>query len=183
MNPDHAWPPMTVATGLVRILTDAEIVSILARARDEHQDLSPDGFLTPPRRGRDPDERQRQHLDSRATMTDPERVAEFRVAWEFLTADGGPLTTGKVNRHGTSYGWKHRAEEWVQDNRPRWKGHAYCSTGVFIVAALAAGCRIERTEPGDPNAFLNLSRFMLPTFDRNGQRRWRDRQSVRRPAA
>lgn len=162
-------------------MTDAEIVNIIATIRAAHPDLAPDGFFIAsdrrPRHGPDDLTRKERHIASRATMTRPERVAEFRTAWEFLTADGGPLLTRKINTHGTSYGWKHRAEEWVRDNRPDWPGKTYCSNGIFIVAAIHAGCLVERTAPDDPNAFVNLSMRMAPMWERRFPhgRRWRDR--------
>lgn len=85
-------------------------------------------------------------------------VSQFSRAIGFL--EGAPRTK-QVNRHHTSYGWKHRAEARVSaineccrpGDRPRYR-HCYVGDGAFIAACLASGLIIERRGRA---TYVNLS--------------------------
>ena len=89
-----------------------------------------------------------------------ESIRESRSLAQFVAARGWLQQFSKIkalNRRGSSYGLKHCAEDDI----------GYLTNGVFIAAAIAEGFIVRRTDPGSPNAWLNISTEAWRSTDRN----------------
>jgi hypothetical protein len=106
-----------------------------------------------------------QHFDLwRAEMTEPDCIAQFERASEFLLKH---CKSRKSCASPSSYAWKHVAERWHKIMHPG--QNPYVSNGVFIVAAAAHGYIIKRI-PNSPNCFLNISQKSLTLPPEDWQR-------------
>lgn len=77
----------------------------------------------------------------RLAMLQPRSIGEFGLAQQWL---GSFKKLSRPNKRGTSYGLKHVAAHSI----------GYCTNGMFIAAAIAAGFSVERA---GPNGYLNIS--------------------------
>ncbi|MBI1252171.1 MAG: hypothetical protein GC189_11935 [Alphaproteobacteria bacterium] len=76
---------------------------------------------------------------------------EKAIAWLSLMKP-----TASLNRHATSYGYKHEVERWFAAT---YQGNSYVANGMLIAAALHLGLRVRRAMHngrGTPNAYINL---------------------------
>jgi hypothetical protein len=107
-----------------------------------------------------PEEREAEFQANRAKMFEERSLVQFLRAREWLQGQGKRKT---LNRFGTSYGLKHVAAHDI----------GYCTNGIFIAAAIAAGFQVERAGPWrqSPNAFINISTYAWrrPRVDGRGQ--------------
>jgi hypothetical protein len=86
--------------------------------------------------------------------SEPQLADEIARASEWLSR--WPKTTNINRRAGTSYGLKHRAEDWYAARGTP----CYISNGALLMAAHRLGFRLEPTEnwsDGFANAWLNIA--------------------------
>jgi hypothetical protein len=89
-----------------------------------------------------------EFAERRAELLSAHSADEFVRSVSFLSHFGRRKT---LNRKSSSYGLKHQAE--------RFAG-GYVANGTFIAAALVLGFTAQRTHPGSPNAWFNISSKM-----------------------
>ncbi|MGD0109413.1 MAG: hypothetical protein ABSC06_36085 [Rhodopila sp.] len=77
----------------------------------------------------------------RAAMLEPRSIGQFGAAQRWL---GEFKKLSRPNKRGTSYGLKHVAAPSI----------GYCTNGMFIAAAVAAGFSLKRV---GANAYFNIS--------------------------
>lgn len=117
----------------------------LQRILDQHPLLNHSGLgvhdtWIPPHRHK---ERQRFVVRERASLlADSDAFAACLTFLRQIT----PRKT--INRHMTSYGLKHVAEDWLG---------LYIANGTFIAAAIDAGFRYVRCSPDSPNAYFAMA--------------------------
>ena len=116
-------------------------------------------------------ERDAEFIRWRESIREPRSLAQFMAARGWLRQFSKTKT---LNRRGSSYGLKHRAEHDI----------GYVTNGVFIAAALAEGFTVRLTDPGSPNAFFNISTEAWRHTERGREERrrlarveWRERRA------
>lgn len=81
---------------------------------------------------------------------------QIELATQWLTKFAKPLKTVRRTR-GTSYGLKHRVENWAITEQ---QDDPYVSNGAFIVAALRLGYVLKRargSKSGSQNVYFNIA--------------------------
>jgi len=142
-------PWNTLSEAIVRVKL-ADQRTAITTVMEQLPELGSRGFRT-----RDARRTTRENADdfraSREEMLEPHSVAEFMRAVAFLETKE---KAGTVSRKATSYGYKHEAERFHRDVKPR--ANPYVANGLFIAAAAHLGFTVKRDGQG-PNAFINIA--------------------------
>jgi hypothetical protein len=142
-----------------RVANDLSSAELAAAATDMDRvlelepQLSDNGFKQFAR-NRPRAEQDADFLKWRESIREPRSLAQFVAARGWLKQFSKIKT---LNQRGSSYGLKHCAEDEI----------GYLTNGVFIAAAIAEGFAVRRTDPGSPNAWLNISTEAWRRTDRN----------------
>jgi hypothetical protein len=122
----------------------AEVETIMA----EWPDLTFVGFFTPGFKEQ-PADREARKVEDRARMLTEDALEQFEWSCRFIAEN---LEIGpRVNANVSSYGLKHRAEEWHSARGTP----AYVANGMFIAAMIDQGFRVFRSD--GPNCFFNIT--------------------------
>jgi hypothetical protein len=132
----NSLPPPTIINSLPP-------PTIMKLVLDQLPQLGDFGFGVYDARTKTPAERNAELQHQREQIKEPRSIAQFLAARRWLQQF---RKLKSLNKRGSSYGLKHRAEHSI----------GYITNGVFIAAACAEGFQVVRIENG-PNAWLNIS--------------------------